>query len=98
MSEVRWGRVNSDPVEYAIQRGPHGDEFVKLLDGSCLHRPLSSPSETEIEALRRDLDQLQEVVAALVLGRQVCLDKSGRLRAIEADPVKKVYPEIAING
>jgi hypothetical protein len=38
--KVRWARVNGDPFEYAIQQGPFGDEFVKLLDGSCLRRPL----------------------------------------------------------
>lgn len=35
---VAWRRVNGEPFEYAIQQGPHGDEFVKLLDGSCLCR------------------------------------------------------------
>lgn len=38
MGEIRWQRVNDEPYEYAIQKGPHGDEFVKLLDGSCLRR------------------------------------------------------------
>jgi hypothetical protein len=32
--------VNGEPFEYAIQQGRFGDEFVKLLDGSCLRRPL----------------------------------------------------------
>lgn len=40
MSNVQWRQVNGDQFEYAIQQGPHGDEFVKLLDGSCLCRPL----------------------------------------------------------
>jgi hypothetical protein len=39
MSEVQWRRINNDPFEYAIQQGPSGDEFVKLLDDSCLRRP-----------------------------------------------------------
>jgi hypothetical protein len=33
---VRWAIVNDEPFEYAIQLGPHGDEFVKLLNGECL--------------------------------------------------------------
>ena len=40
MGEVQWRRVNEEPFEYAIQQGPHGDEFVKLSDGTCLRRPL----------------------------------------------------------
>lgn len=40
--QVRWQRVNDEPFEYAIQQGPHGDEFVKLLDGSCLRRAVSA--------------------------------------------------------
>jgi hypothetical protein len=39
MGEVVWRRINNEPFEYAIQQGRHGDEFVKLLDGSCLRRP-----------------------------------------------------------
>jgi hypothetical protein len=42
MGEVRWARVNNEPFEYAIQQGSFGDEFVKLLDGSCLRRPMVS--------------------------------------------------------
>ncbi len=38
MSEIQWRSVNYEPYEYAIQQGPHGDEFVKLLDGTCLRR------------------------------------------------------------
>lgn len=37
---IRWQRVNDQPYQYAIQQGPHGDEFVKLLDGACLRRDL----------------------------------------------------------
>jgi hypothetical protein len=45
MGEIEWRRVNGEPFEYAIQQGPCGDEFVKLLDGSCLRRmaPLARP-------------------------------------------------------
>lgn len=50
MAEIRWQRVNDEPFEYAIQQGPHGDEFVKLLDGSCLRR-----APGEIERLRGTL-------------------------------------------
>jgi Lar family restriction alleviation protein len=35
---VRWSRVNDEPFEYAIQIGPHGDAFVKLLNGRFLKR------------------------------------------------------------
>lgn len=42
---IRWGRVNAEPFEYAIQQGDFGDEFVKLVNGSCLRRalPLTDP-------------------------------------------------------
>jgi hypothetical protein len=33
---VRRAIVNDEPFEHAIQLGPHGDEFVKLLNGECL--------------------------------------------------------------
>jgi hypothetical protein len=39
-SLIQWRRVNAEPFEYAIQQGPHGDEFVGLLDGSCLRRSI----------------------------------------------------------
>jgi len=42
---IRWQRVNDEPFEYAIQQGPHGDEFVKLIGGSCLRRSAASPPE-----------------------------------------------------
>lgn len=35
---IRWARVNAEPFEYAIQQGRHGDEFVKLLNGTHLRR------------------------------------------------------------
>ena len=38
---IRWARVNDEPFEYAIQEGPFGDEFVKLLNGKCLRRAVS---------------------------------------------------------
>ncbi len=41
---VRWQRVNSEPFEYAIQQGQFGDEFVKLLNGTCLRRAISPHS------------------------------------------------------
>jgi hypothetical protein len=37
---IQWRRVNDEPFEYAIQQGPHGDEFVKLISGSCLRRSI----------------------------------------------------------
>lgn len=42
MTDIQWRRVNDEPFEYAIQQGRVGDEFVKLLDGSCLRRPIES--------------------------------------------------------
>jgi hypothetical protein len=42
--QVHWLKVNDEPFEYAIQQGPHGDEFVKLLNGECLRRPIQSCS------------------------------------------------------
>jgi hypothetical protein len=52
MSEVVWRRVNTDPFEYAIQQGPHGDEFVKLLDGTCLRRPLPPQDQQKADPAR----------------------------------------------
>ena len=31
--DIQWRQVNSEPFEYAICQGLHGDEFVKLDDG-----------------------------------------------------------------
>jgi hypothetical protein len=42
--QIHWLKVNDEPFEYAIQQGPHGDEFVKLLNGECLRRPLCRSS------------------------------------------------------
>ncbi len=69
---IRWQRVNNDQFEYAIQQGPYGDEFVKLLDGSCLRRstmpqledwrpplsemPLTWESSTIQHALEQELE------------------------------------------
>jgi hypothetical protein len=38
----KFRRVNDEPFEYAIRQGRFGDEFVKLLDGSCLRRPVKA--------------------------------------------------------
>lgn len=46
-SDYQWRRVNDESFEYAIYQGRHGDEFVKLADGSCLRRPIPATSETE---------------------------------------------------
>ncbi len=43
----RWQRVNDEPFEYGIIKDVHGDEFVKLRDGSCLRRPIASVPSTE---------------------------------------------------
>lgn len=37
---IVYRKVNDEPFEYAIQQGPNGDEFVKLLNGTCLRRPM----------------------------------------------------------
>ena len=50
MGDIQWRRVNDEPFEYAIQQGPHGDEFVKLLDGSSLRRPLEPQWVRDYEA------------------------------------------------
>jgi hypothetical protein len=34
-----WRRVNDEPIEYAIEQGPCGDEFVKDSNGYCVSRP-----------------------------------------------------------
>lgn len=36
--DYQWRQVNGEPFEYAIQQGPHGDDFVKV-GGECLRRP-----------------------------------------------------------
>jgi hypothetical protein len=48
---VRWMRVNDEPFEYAIQQGRNGDEFVKLLNGTCLRRPIESPPQEAQDGL-----------------------------------------------
>ena len=52
-NKIVWQRVNDEPFEYAIQQGPHGDEFVKLLDGSCLRRAASISRDQLAEIIRR---------------------------------------------
>lgn len=52
--QIKWRRVSEDSFEYAIQQGPHGDEFVKLLDGSYLRRSQpGTPSRDQIRELIR---------------------------------------------
>lgn len=46
-SPIKWRKVNEDDLEYAIQEGPHGDEFVRLLDSSCLSRSPPEPSSMQ---------------------------------------------------
>jgi hypothetical protein len=43
--DIRWQRVNDEPFEYAIEKGPNGDEFVRLRKGNCLRRPISGAVE-----------------------------------------------------
>jgi hypothetical protein len=51
--QVHWLKVNDEPFEYAIQQGSHGDEFVKLLNGECLRRPVS-PFSAVTDAMDTD--------------------------------------------
>lgn len=64
--EVVWRQVNGDPFEYAIQQGPHGDEFVKLLNGSCLRRPLQSCSAGTGEQRSAALQALADIDRDLI--------------------------------
>jgi len=59
---IEWRRVNHLPFEFAMQKGPHGDEFVKLLDGSCLRRPLPTSAPT----LAQDNKRLREALASIM--------------------------------
>lgn len=61
MEKAVWRRVNDEPFEYAIQQGPHGDEFVKLLDGSCLRRSLVGVEQTWI-AVEDRLPEFKQTV------------------------------------
>jgi hypothetical protein len=63
---VRWQIVNDEPFEYAIQLGPHGDEFVKLLNGECLRRPISR-TPAEGDGLHRLTDKQTEAVWGLTI-------------------------------
>lgn len=54
---MNWRRINIEPFEYAIQQGPHGDEFVKLLDGSFLRRAIM----TNEEKLNRAIDFIHRI-------------------------------------
>lgn len=53
---IEWRRVNDELFEYAVQRGGHGDEFVRLLDGSLLRRRLAP----EVELFRAALQNIIE--------------------------------------
>lgn len=46
---VLWSRVNDEPFEYAIQKGPHGDEFVKLINGTCLRRSTAGVAQGSLD-------------------------------------------------
>lgn len=58
---VRWQRVNDEPFEYAIQQGQFGDEFVKLLNGSCLRRDCA-PSDDVRSALADEYKNMAAIV------------------------------------
>src|SRR5882672_3141392 len=58
MSEkIRWQCVNDEPFEYAVQQGPHGDEFVKLLDGTCLRRASSPAQEPRFDSVAQRIER-----------------------------------------
>ena len=61
---IEWRRVNHLPFEFAMQKGPHGDEFVKLLDGSCLRRPLPTSAPTLAQDNKRLREALTNLLAA----------------------------------
>ena len=61
---VRWAIVNDEPFEYAIQQCPHGDEFVKLINGECLRRPIT-PSLSPV----RSAEALEAAADAIDLAR-----------------------------
>jgi hypothetical protein len=84
---VTWRRVNDEPYEYAIQQGPHGDQWVMLLDGSVLRRSLALPSadcqtgldwtvseETKqhIEEIERNIREAPENIARALYFRAGC--------------------------
>jgi hypothetical protein len=55
---IDWRQVNDEPLEYAIQQGPNGDEFVQLINGQCLKRERISfdmdqftPSESPFDSI-----------------------------------------------
>jgi len=76
--QVAWRVINGEPFEYAIQRGPHGDEFVKLLSGECLRRPAFSAKEN-LRVL------LEESRAALdCMGERAPPSQAGMREALEA--------------
>lgn len=62
-SNIRWQRVNDEPFEYAIQQGRFGDEFVKLLDGTCLRRP--TPAERSVPQVREALEACREFLVGM---------------------------------
>jgi hypothetical protein len=59
---IRWARVNDEPFEYAIQQGPHGDEFVKLINGLCLRRSID-PAQGSVD---RDMLAALQAVNKLI--------------------------------
>lgn len=68
---IAWRRVNDESFEYAIQQGPHGDEFVKLLSGACLKRaftPLPAIPDNDADftpdLARKIIAKYQQMLAA----------------------------------
>lgn len=49
---IRWSDADGSGYEYAIQQGPHGDEFVQLYNRPCLRRKAAqSPDATQMRGL-----------------------------------------------
>ena len=71
--QVRWQRVNAEPFEYAIQQGPHGDEFVKLLDGSCLRRPAQSQNSAPACNTSQNIAESGPSVTTPVVGAETAV-------------------------
>jgi hypothetical protein len=60
---MRWQSVNDEPYEYAIQQGLHGNEFVKLPNGTCLRRK----KKMNFKITQRDKFLLAGFIASCIL-------------------------------
>lgn len=85
---IVWRRVNDDPFEYAIQQGPHGDEFVKLLDGSRLRCPVDAGvREDEIQFVLKITRIIEPFASGYTKEFKVAVEKAKRIAALASQPV-----------